>query len=156
MSLKLALENTRNHALVVVITPLAIASRFNIDFDLMWDPEYQDVCGILVKDINPILQEIGQEKKWSEMKICKVCSLLIDGYCFGGKLEVFNSRQVVYCLHYLHCFGKLLRKLVDTNLSENLLLFLSNGQNDQFNQLVLQLLSGPVPFDLPKVFVIDQ
>jgi hypothetical protein len=63
--LKKALEVPGNRALVVGVTPLAIAdfsSGFNVDLDLTWDPECQDVCGILVNDIEPVLQQIGREK----------------------------------------------------------------------------------------------
>jgi len=79
--------------LVVGVTPLAIAdftSGFNITFDMTWDLQYQNVYSILIEDIKPILQNIGQKYNWDKTKINEIFKLLLDsydGYHFGGDLS---------------------------------------------------------------------
>lgn len=163
-TLKQALRIPGNRALVVGVTPLAIAdftSGFNIAFDMTWEPRYQDVCGVLVDDIEPILKIIGGKHHWDDKRIGDFLSQLVssyDGYHFGGDTRVFNSGQLVNCLQHLHDNGKFPARLVDvnTNLSESALEFLSQSQNDQLYPLLLQLLTNPVPFKLFTAFAIDQ
>jgi len=162
--LKQALAVPRNRALIVGVAPLAIAdftSGFNVAFDITWDSQYQDVCGILVDDIQPVLQSIGHKHNWDVMKTKEVSDMLInfyDGYHFGGDLSVFNGGQIVNCLQHLLQKGTFPESLVDinTNLSESVLQFLSKGQNDKFYLLLLQLLTKPVPFKLSTAFVINE
>jgi hypothetical protein len=162
--LKQALEDLGNRALIVGVTPLAIAdftSGFNIAFDMTWDPQYEDVCGVLVDDIKPVISNIAAEHHWDADKRDAVYQRLIDsydGYHFGGDSKVFNSGQLVNCLQYLHRTGTFPDRLTDinTNLSESVLRFLSEGRNDEFYLLLLQLLTHPVIVNMPVAFVIDE
>jgi hypothetical protein len=162
-SLKMALQITGNRALVAGVAPLAIAdftSGFNIAFDMTWNSQYQNVCGISVEDIQPVLQNIGQKHGWDETRMNEIFRLLLDfydGYHFGGDLRVFNGGQLVNCLQHLYKTNTFPERLVDinTNLSESVLQFLSQGRNDKFYLLLMQLLTGPVSFVLFTSFVID-
>lgn len=162
--LKKALQVPGNRALIVGVTPLAIAdftSGFNVAVDLTWKSLYQDVCGILVNDIKPVLKEIGHIHNWNKQRIVEVFNKLVnlyDGYYFGGNNRIFNSGQLVNCLQELYLNGNFPTKLTDvnTNLSEGVLNFLSKSQNNQFYQLLIQLLTKPVPFKLLETFVIEK
>lgn len=117
---------------------------------MTWDSHYQNVFGISVTDIQPVLQNIGK-KAWLD-KIDEISNLLLD-------TGIFNDGQLVNCLQNLYLTGTFSDRLVDinTNHSESVLQFyiLSGNKNDKFYQLLMQLLTRPVPFMLFTSFVID-
>lgn len=159
-SLKAALKKPENHALVVGVTPLAISdftSGFNIAVDITWDERYQDVCGVTTLDIGPILQKIADDHRFNRAVIEQRLRNYYDGYHFGGSLGVFNSGQLVNCLEVLSETGEFPSRLTDinTNLSESVFRFLSNGENFMFFEILMKLLTTTVPFNLQTSFDID-
>lgn len=100
-SLKIAFRITGNYASVVLVVGVTLAiadfiSGFNISFDMTWNSQYQNVCGIPVEDIQPILQNIGQKYGWNEMRMNEIFRQLFDfydDYHFGSDLRVFNGES---------------------------------------------------------------
>ncbi|GES78883.1 hypothetical protein RCL_jg21771.t1 [Rhizophagus clarus] len=93
-----ALQITRNYALVIGVTSLAIA-----DFT--------------IEDIQSVLQSIGQKYDWNEIKINEIYNLLLDSYDsyhFGSESRIFNGGQLgqfcLLCLHPLSSTSTLLPK----------------------------------------------
>jgi len=161
--LKQALRVVHNHALVVGVTPLALSdstSGFNIRFDMTWDSGFQDVCGITIDDIEPVLNNIGQKYRWdvkTKEQFNKKLIEFYDGYHFGGDMRIFNAGQVVNCLQHIYRHGEFPNPLVDvnTNLSESVLEFISQCTNKQFYPILMELLTDKVEFRLSAYLSID-
>ena len=81
--------------------------------------QYQNVCGISVEDIQPVLQNIGKKYGWNDTRMNEVSELLLDlydGYHFGSDLRLFNhGGQVVNCLQRLYSTNEFPERLVDIN-----------------------------------------
>jgi len=161
--LKQALQVDGNHALVVGITPLAICdftSGFNTCFDMTWNSKFQDVCGIAIDDISPVLNSIAKKYDWdikTKEQFNTKLKEFYDGYQFGGNSMIFNSGQVVNALQHIDMFNSFPNPPIDrnTDLSDSVLRFLSECKNESFCQLLMDLLTDKVKFHLSTCFSID-